>query len=222
MKIKITPSFYTQSKVEYNEGKKFVTKCYSSIFGIKWFLISGIFNNYPYASQPIERMGREIEFFTDKWSKVKVPRIIDMDMEKMCLFREFVEGREVTNDKKDFRLLGYVMKEIHEKGFVMGDTKPSNFMISEETVFVIDAEQSTRNSSSEYKAWDILVLTLFSSFLFINEVVDFREALREFLSSYELNREIALKLTGVKNAPLLALFPPPHLLELKKISAEYL
>lgn len=124
----------------------------------------------------------------------------------MCLFREFVEGREVTNDKKDFRLLGYVMKEIHEKGFVMGDTKPSNFMISGETVFVIDAEQSTRNSSSEYKAWDILVLTLFSSFLFINEVVDFREAVREFLSSYELNREIALKLTGVKNAPLLALF----------------
>ncbi len=220
--IKIAPSLYTQSKIEWRDGERIVTKCYSSIFGIKWFLISGMFYTYPYASQPLERMGREIEFFTTKWNKIGVPKIIDMDYDNLCLYREFIDGREIGKDEKDFRMLGDAMKQIHEAGFSLGDTKLSNFMIVGDRVFVIDAEQALRNSSLDYKAWDIVVFFLFSSLAFLNEVKEYRECMRSFVEAYQMTHDLALKVMDMKNLPLLGLFPPLHLLEVKKITAESL
>ncbi len=220
--IKIAPSLYTQSKIEWRDGRKIVSKCYSSVFGLKWFIISGMFYTFPYASQPLERMGREIEFFTFRWKGIGVPKIIDMDYDRICLFREFIDGKEVGKDRESFELIGKALRKIHEAGFVMGDTKLSNFMIKDDEVFVIDAEQAIRNASKDYIAWDILVFLLFSSFAFINEVKEYRECIRSFMTGYEIDNEIALKITDIKNVPLLALFPPLHLIEIKKISAEFL
>ncbi|BBG23922.1 hypothetical protein [Sulfuracidifex tepidarius] len=220
--IKIAPSLYTQSRIEYRDGRKIVSKCYSSVFGIKWFLISRMFYTFPYASQPLERMGREIEFFTFRWKDIGVPKIIDMDYDRVCLFREFIDGKEVDKDRKSFELIGNALRKIHEAGFVMGDTKLSNFMIKEDKVFVIDAEQAIRSSSKDYIAWDILVFFLFSSFAFVNEVKDYRDCIRSFVTGYGIDGEIAMKITDIKNVPLLALFSPLHLIEIKKISAEFL
>ncbi|AWR94896.1 serine/threonine protein kinase [Acidianus brierleyi] len=213
-------TFYTQSKIVRYDGNKYVKKCYGSNVSLKWFFITPLFRSYPYVADPNERMRREIDFLTNPWKGISVPRLIDFDFSENCIVREFIEGK-IPATIQDFKLLGKTLRNIHDSGFAMGDTKFENFLIND-SVYVIDAEQAIKTDSKEYRAWDLAVFVLFLSYKFLYEIGEYENILREFLISYSPTKEELLYINNLKNIALLSLFPPLHLNILKKTIGELL
>jgi len=213
--------FYVQTRVINVDGRNIVAKCYSSSTSFKWYLISPAFRRYPYTSDPLERMNREINFLTYNWdSNVKVPKVIDFDFDTLCIYREFVDGEEISS-ALHFRELGKALKYIHEKGFVLGDTKTENFLFNSD-INVIDAEQSIETKNISYFAWDLLVLTFSMAYRFLKDPQTFYSNLLSLLDGYSATKEIIKELTNVTNIPLLTLIPFMHYNYFKKAVEKFL
>ncbi len=209
-----------QSKVVKLEEGRYVKKCYGSGVSLKWYFILSIFKSYPFVGDPRERMGREIEFFTYNWNGIKVPKIVDFDYDEVCLLREFVDGR-VPATLDDVSKVGKALRYIHDSGFVMGDTKAENFLIND-YVYVIDAEQSIRTDSKEYRGWDLAVFLLFLSYKYLYDLKDFERLTKSFLLAYSPDKSELLSINNLKNVTLLSLFPPMHLATIRKTIGELL
>ncbi len=211
-------SLYLQSKLVKLDEKEYVIKCYSTSAGIKWYFISSFFRSYPYASDPKERMNREIDFFTRPWKEIGIPKIIDMDYDTNCIMRDYIKGRPIERED-DFVMLGKTFRIIHENGIALGDTKIENFIVNDK-IYVIDAEQAIQTSDERYFAWDILVFLLFLSYKYINDLKSFEKMTRIFLNSYNPTQKEISYLLDVRNIGLLTLFLPISLNLIKKITAE--
>ncbi|MEM1599982.1 MAG: serine/threonine protein kinase, partial [Sulfolobaceae archaeon] len=159
-----------------------------SIFGIKWYFISAFFWNYPYVADPKERLKREINFFLERFSdSIIMPKLIDIDLKELCIIREFIKGEEIGVD--NIGIVGKGLREIHDAGYVLGDTKISNFVVVNDKLAVIDAEQSLKSTDSYYRAWDLLVLFLFLSYK-ISNLNQFQLMARKFLEEYEVDKSV--------------------------------
>ncbi|BDC19789.1 serine/threonine protein kinase [Acidianus sp. HS-5] len=214
----VIKSLYLQSKLVKLEEKEIVIKCYSTSAGIKWYFISSFFKSYPYASDPKERMNREIDFFTRSWKEIGTPKIIDMDYDTNCIMRDYIKGRPIEREE-DFAMLGKAFKTIHESGIALGDTKIENFIINEK-IYIIDAEQAIETNDEKYFAWDILVFLLFLSYKYINDLKNFEKMTKVFLDSYNPTQREVSHILNIENIGLLTLFPPMSLNFIKKITAE--
>ncbi|ABP95763.1 MULTISPECIES: serine/threonine protein kinase [Metallosphaera] len=210
---------YAQTKVLETQGQKYVVKCYDSSVALKWYFISSMFRPFPYVANPLTRMSREMEFMTYPWKNLKVPKIIDFDIKEKCVIREFIEGK-IPEEENDFINLGVVLREIHDNGFVMGDTKFENFLIND-SIYVIDAEEAIMSDEPELRAWDILVYFLFVAYKYIQDLKGFENIVHGFLDLYKPSREVALNAMSLRNVQLLSLFPPIHLGILRKIISEF-
>ncbi|AAY80798.1 hypothetical protein [Sulfolobus acidocaldarius] len=201
-------NIYVQTKVVDSGDRKIVLKCYNSSTSFKWYFISPAFRSYPYTSSPLERMSREINFFTYKWTNIIVPKIIDFDLDSMCLYREYLEGREVSKSE-DYFELGHSLKYIHSKGFALGDTKVENFLIPPDNkiITVIDAEQSIETDSVSHFAWDLLVTIFSISYKFIKNPQLFYEVINSFLDGYDPIKEEAKEIFDIKYISLISLIP---------------
>jgi|ECHnycMinimDraft_1075156.scaffolds.fasta_scaffold01804_2 tRNA A-37 threonylcarbamoyl transferase component Bud32 len=199
---------YSQSRISNIGGVKVVVKNYGSPYSIKWYFITAAFFNYPYVADPRKRLSREMDFMLGDWKDFLTPRIIDFDLEEPSLTREFLEGDEPDSDQ--MKLVGKGLREVHDKGIVMGDTKVSNFLVSEGKLYVIDAEQSTSSDSEELKAWDLLVLFVFLAYKYLNDLDQFEKGLEAFLDSYDPDQRISRSVFNAKNGFLVALMPILH------------
>jgi len=216
--------FTSQSYLLKENNSKYVVKRYDAVTSIKWYFIVPTFRAYPFASRPSERMRRELDFMTYKWHGiVSVPKIIDFDLDSFTVYREYIEGSEVK-ELQDFKLIGRALRIIHENNFVLGDTKPSNFLIDreKERVYVIDAEQSLESDLTKYKSWDLLVLLFFIAIEYVYDIKKFEEISLIILETYEPIPEIIKGILSIENTPLLSFFPPLHLEYLRKIIAQSL
>ncbi|AWR97700.1 serine/threonine protein kinase [Acidianus sulfidivorans JP7] len=219
MKIEdLIKNTYLQTKIIEVDGNKFAMKCYALNASIKWYFISSFFRSYPYASSYRTRMDREIDFFTTRWEEIGVPKIIDIDYDNSCVIREFIDGDQINI--RHFAKLGESLRYIHDKGFALGDTKLENFIFKSNKIYVIDAEQAIKTKEISYYAWDVLVFLLFTSFKYFNELKTFTTIVKEFLQAYNITKEEASAMFGIKNLNLLSMFPPMHLNIIKKIIAE--
>ena len=213
--------FYTQTRVIKVDGRNIVVKCYSSSTSFKWYLISPAFRRYPYTSNPVERMNREINFLTYNWGDtIKVPKLIDFDFDTLCIYREFVDGEEI-NTTLHFSELGKALRYIHDKGFALGDTKIENFLFNS-NISVIDAEQSIETENISYFAWDLLVLTFSMAYKFLKDPQTFYLNLLSLLDGYSISKEMASELTNISNIPLLTLIPFTHYNYFKKAVEKFL
>jgi len=213
--------FYAQTRLIKVDDRNIVVKCYSSSTSFKWYLISPAFRRYPYTSDPIERMNREINFFTYNWEEnIKVPKIIDFDFDTLCIYREFLDGEEI-NTTQHFEELGKALKYIHHKGFALGDTKVENFLYNS-SINVIDAEQSIETKNISYFAWDLLVLTFSISYKFLKDPHIFYLNLNSLLDGYSLSKEIAKEMINISNIPLLTLIPLTHYNYFRKAVEKFL
>ncbi|BBD72540.1 hypothetical protein HS1genome_0929 [Sulfodiicoccus acidiphilus] len=199
---------YSQSRVSTVGGVKVIIKNYSSPYSIKWYFITTAFFTYPYVADPKKRLSRELDFLLTNWKGFSTPKVIDFDLDEPSLTREFLEGREP--EAEDMKLLGRGLREIHDRGVVMGDTKVENFLISEERLYVIDAEQSTSSDSSELKAWDLLVLFLFTAYKYFNDLDQFERGVQLFVDAYQPTSDVSKLVFSAKNAFLLAFMPILH------------
>ncbi|BCU68438.1 hypothetical protein HS7_18750 [Sulfolobales archaeon HS-7] len=208
---KIMNSMVSQVKVEEFHGKKVVTKRYDSATSVKWYFITNAFRAYPFVAEGKERMKREMDFLTSRLSIAK-PVVYDFDMKNLVLYREYIYGGQIEN----FYKLGKTLSKVHNDGYVLGDTKISNFLESKGEVYIIDAEQAIRNENEGFFAWDLLIAILFISYRNFSNLRAFRLELREFLEGYEPSPKVLPLIFSVKNLNVLSLFPVFHLLELRR------
>jgi len=158
---------FSQSTIYESGGQKFVLKMYGKETGlVKWFLIkaAGVTTKvYPYAFDPYERMKREIEFFNNLHHEFKTPKVYLIDWVSKTIVREYVDGKPFNPDDegKRYRELGAILAGVHETGFVLGDTKYHNFLITlDNTYYVVDGEQSIRSMDDSLRYWDIMVFSI--------------------------------------------------------------
>ncbi|MCC6034005.1 MAG: hypothetical protein LM567_00680 [Desulfurococcaceae archaeon] len=145
-------------------GRVYVVKKYASEPGlIKWFFISTsnlAIGKYPFKLDPFERLKREVYFMRHSKRGFNKPEILVVDYSNMVLVREFIRG-DVYSYSAPSSVHYEVARQLgmcHEDGWVLGDSKISNFIYSvEKHVYIVDAEQAIREYSLDYSAWDLLV-----------------------------------------------------------------
>jgi tRNA A-37 threonylcarbamoyl transferase component Bud32 len=148
------------------DERVYVMKKYASELGLfKWFLITTsnlAVRKYPFEQDPSERLRREVGFLQYSEGCFNKPRIILVDYSSNVLIREFVKGDIYSYDAPrviHYRL-GRELGACHEGGWVLGDSKISNFVYTTDNyIYIIDAEQAIREYNDEYAAWDLLVYT---------------------------------------------------------------
>jgi len=133
-----------------------------------------------------------------------------------ALLEEFIEGDEINEENIEIVAKG--LREIHEVGYVLGDTKISNFVIvNRSKLAVIDAEQSFKSNNLYYRAWDLVVFFLFLSYKIVN-INHFQEVAKRFLDEYMPDKSIAKEFFDIKNINLMGLYPPNSFIYTKKLN----
>ncbi len=208
--------------VETAEGRYVLKSFWGEKSSIKWLPVTALLSPiYPFAFNPRERLRRELDFFNAGWSSFKTPRILEIDEENYRVVREYVDGRQIDIDM-EARKLGLAMGEVHERGWALGDTKPTNFLVgSDGTLYIIDAEQAVKDAEKHHAAWDIYLIIFIASYMYIRSPGVFEEFVREFISGHSetcKRSEIYGELSSAKFEGLLILLPPSHLYKLVKIT----
>ncbi|MEM0249425.1 MAG: serine/threonine protein kinase, partial [Desulfurococcaceae archaeon] len=167
--VNVLDTLSKQSRLVVVDGKMYVVKDYASEIGLlKWYIVTlsniamGI---YPFKFEPVERLKREVSFMRRAFKCFHRPELLLVDYGRVKIVREFVKGK-VYNYNAPCSVhfeLGRGMGSCHESGWVLGDTKISNFVYQGDRVYIVDAEQAINEYNPEYAAWDLLVLasTLF-------------------------------------------------------------
>jgi len=223
LSIKSLDSIIAQSEVREEGGVKVVVKRFTKEVGLLKWLPPAVFlrASYPYALAPRERFSREIRFmrFQD-WVGFKVPRILSVDEDELVVIREYVEGRYLDCERvEDVVRLGSVLAESHSKGFSLGDVKPTNFLVSGDSTYVIDAEQSTQ-FREELSSWDIAVAAFFIAISNLVRVREFSEHYTAFSEAYIREGGSTRSYCGLlspRNAVLLAFIPLTHLAAIAEV-----
>lgn len=183
----------SQSRIMEKNGVKVVIKKYDRESGfIKWITVktaSLMVPIYPYTFSPRERMRREVEFFTRRPGNVNVPKILEVNNDKLYIVREYVDGEVFSPTfKPDYwSLLAEALYRIHRDNYVMGDSKYTNFMIKDRSqVYVIDAEQAIYSEEEIHRAWDILVFLVTTYYPLLMYTIDpwNHKGVRKFIEGY--------------------------------------
>lgn len=157
-------NIYKQTKYLMIDSNLYVIKDYASEIGLfKWHIIT--LSNlavkiYPFTQDPLERMKREVTFYRAPITCICKPDLILVDYVGLRTIRGFIKG-----DMYDFNApvnihyeIGRSLGRCHEEGWVFGDTKITNYMVSQGRIYLIDAEQALMERNTRYEAWDLLVL----------------------------------------------------------------
>lgn len=104
---------------------------------------------------------------------------------KSLLISEFIKGRESSINEID--LVSEVLKDIHKKGFLHGDSQLSNFMIFKNKIFLIDSKFS-KNYWGKFGA--------------IYEFIYLEESCGENLKNYYNKNDFYYKISKILNSYL--------------------
>ncbi len=189
-------------EIEKN-GEKYpiVIKEYASLSAFKWFIVEVLGRTaIDFYLDAIERLCREYHFMLrlrDAKNNILTPRILGVHLSKKILIREFIQGlsllpgimvktKEVIIRPKEFYRVGEVLAIIHSKGYAIGDCKPDNFIISNDSkyVYLVDLEQARSTENENVMAWDIAEFTYFTFFKLYNKPRIAEELIRSFINGY--------------------------------------
>jgi tRNA A-37 threonylcarbamoyl transferase component Bud32 len=191
----IVENIVKQSEILDINGSMYVYKKYSKEPGlIKWFLIKTanlIVQAYPFTINPRRRMIREVTFMDDHEKQVRTPKIILKDWITNSIVREYIVGKvfDPLMNEKEYENIGKVLAETHNSEYVLGDTKYTNFMKSDNEYYIIDAEQAVKTTNKAYMYWDIFVFTttIIYGILFKKPIIDpsfIKERITSLINSY--------------------------------------
>ncbi len=205
----------SQAEIIEWAGMKAVRKRFTKHIGLlKWIPAAIVFRAaYRFAISPKERLRREVSFFSRGWGNLLVPRVLKVDEDRFELIREFIDGRRL-DPRKDCGVIGTALGSIHDRGAALGDTKPSNFLVVDGRVALIDAEQSLLDAKPYEMGWDLLLTALFFAFFYIADTASFRSCVRDFINAYVEagGRESALDgVSSIRNSGLAVVIPLMHL-----------
>jgi len=209
--------------------QRFVVKQFLDWSNLKWVsLTMWSIGTTSFSVLGRSRLEKEYAINTFLHSKgFPVPKIFHISHQQRLIFEEFIEGEElvepikriITANKttKDVALVkevGRKVAEAHRLGVSLGDCKPENFIVTKESIVLLDLEQATRDGNH---AWDIAEFLYYSGHYSppMSSTNAASIIARSFLEGY---LEAGGKKETVKNAAsarytkVFSVFTPPHVL----------
>ncbi len=156
-----------------------VVKNYTDVRSLKWALL-GIWASTAnkFSTAPVSRMEREYGMTLALGDMgMQVPSVIAVAPAERILVKEFIGGPTLssmingmlkgsTEGSEQVSAYGGIMAKVHAKDIALGDTKPSNVIVSGQGLYLTDLEQAFRGGD---QAWDI------AEFLFYTAKLSNRE-----------------------------------------------
>jgi len=189
---------YSSSKlyrfVSGSRVKEVVIKKFGDPWSLKWTLL----NIWASPAQrkmkvlPFDRLSNEYRAMKDlRRVRIKVPKALCVVLDEKILVKNFIKGKDLGSvvssviqgkdaDLQPLLEYGRVMAKVHALGFGIGDTKPSNAVVSEGEVYLTDLEQTMLGGDI---IWDIAEFSYYSSKLTMN-TVGVKKIIRSFLDGY--------------------------------------
>jgi len=188
---------YSSSKVysasDKEQNVKFIVKRFADIKAMKWIVLNiWALMSKRFDMSPISRLSREYSSLKEiREIGLNTPRVLLVAFNQRILVTEFIEGSNLgeilskvfkgeKNMMKYIRIYGEELGKVHKSGYTLGDTKPSNSILSKGKIFLIDLEQAAKNGD---KSWDIAEFIYYSSKLTLDTSAA-KQLVREFLDGY--------------------------------------
>jgi len=180
-------------KVVESGGKRYVIKEFKGKSEMKWYVL-GIVGRpvKPFEMSPLRRMYNEYTGSVRlRGMGISVQNIIAVHLKKKILVKEYIEGKSLLDyirENSQFEIalkfvaaVAGVLRRIHDAGFAMGDSKPENFLVSGDRVFIVDLEQFRDAAGYDDKGWDVSEFVYYSLSFIKNDglVKKFLESFRE-------------------------------------------
>jgi len=195
---------YTSTTYEVaSNNKKYliVVKEYASLMAFKWFIAEVLGGTaISFYLDPLERLCREYHYtltLRNIRSDVDTPKILGVHLSKKILIREYIRGdsllpgimmkkEEVKVEPQEFYRIGEILAIIHNKGYAIGDCKPDNFLLAEDSnkVYLVDLEQARDTENENELAWDIAEFTYFTFFKLYNNPQLAEKLIDSFIEGY--------------------------------------
>ncbi|MGC9208570.1 MAG: nucleotidyltransferase domain-containing protein [Nitrososphaeria archaeon] len=196
-------------KVVESNGKRYVIKEFKGRSEMKWYVL-GIVGRpvKPFDMSPFRRMYNEYTGSVRLRSMgISIQNIIAVHLKKKLLVKEYIEGRSLLDYIREASESGIalqlvaavagVLRRIHDAGFAMGDSKPENFLVSGDKVYIVDLEQFRDAADNEDKGWDVSEFVYYSlSFIKKDDLV--RKFLESFREGYGEAEEIYRRAVSTK------------------------
>ncbi|NWG08860.1 MAG: hypothetical protein HXX80_00860 [Nitrososphaerales archaeon] len=180
---------------------KIAVKNFKDIRSLKWaFLNLWALPTKWFEMSPLTRLGREYAA-TRRLRELGLdtPQIISLVLNERMMVSRFIEGISLGKIVKDvidgrsvdsspISIYGKSIAHAHRHGYSLGDTKPSNAIVSDGKLFLTDLEQSTEHGDP---AWDIALFVYYSNKLTMN-VDGARIVTRTFLEGYLKSGDVSM------------------------------
>ncbi len=132
---------------------------------------------------PRSRAATELAYSRILRGVVRTPRTLSLNIHGggVVAVKEYIAGKPVL-DVKDPRAwgeAGRALARIHNTGYTLGDANPSNFLVAEDGIAVVDLEQA-RRATLRRIAWDIVTVIAYSQLMGVDASLP-SELLREYL-----------------------------------------
>ena len=209
--------------------QKFVVKQFLDWSNLKWLsLTMWSIGTTSFSVLGRSRLEKEYAITTFLHSKgFPVPKIFYISHQQRLIFEEFIEGEELvepikriiaanktTKDVALVKEVGRKVAEAHLLGVSFGDCKPENFIVTKDSIVLLDLEQAARDGNH---AWDIAEFLYYSGHYSppMSSTNAASIIARSFLEGY---LEAGGKKETVKNAAsarytkVFSVFTPPHVL----------
>ena len=184
-------TLYTISENERSE--RFVVKRFASVRAMKWAAMNvwaaGVKR---FHVDPSTRLSREYTAMRYiKTIGVDTPAILAVALGKRLLITKYIEGEMLSDiidtvlqnkssDTSAITQFGKALCKLHTSGCTVGDTKPSNMLVSNGRIYFTDLEQF---AFSDDKPWDVICF-IYYSVKFTSNEEGARKVVRAFLDGY--------------------------------------
>jgi len=177
VRIENAGEMYSVSKIYSIEDKnhklKVVIKNFSDIKALKWiFLNIWTLLSKRFDMNPMSRLYREYSAMRKlRDLGLNTPKVISIILDHKILVTEYIDGPDLaklimgffTGNERNLntvRQYGQELGKVHSAGYTLGDTKPSNILVSNNKIYLVDLEQMGQNNE---KGWDIAEFVYYSS-----------------------------------------------------------
>jgi len=150
-------------KYVFTSGEKVcevVVKRFKDPRNIKWAVLAlATLADIRFEVLPLKRMANEYRMVLEfRKAGFNVPKIHAVDLDRIQLITEYIVGENVGKLIKDGKVehlikVGEEIGRLHSIGYVLGDAKPDNMIISEDRIYFTDLEQAKVNGD---RVWDIV------------------------------------------------------------------
>ncbi|MHB2036489.1 MAG: hypothetical protein ACYCPW_07065, partial [Nitrososphaerales archaeon] len=163
--------FYTLSDKE--KTIRVAVKRYQDVKGMKWGVLNlWSLKNANFTTSPMERIFREYRASRElKKFGLHTTEVLAVFLDQKMLVTKFIEGKDLSSLESDyfngdsenlspFAKFGKELATMHNNGYCMGDTKPSNAILSENSkIYFTDLEQAQHGGN---KVWDVAEFIYYS------------------------------------------------------------